>query len=311
MNKIGGDIISFFDTLNEFKSINIFSIDDIYKYFEMVDYEACEYNFISAYMWQSVYNFHYIENGKFMIIFGEYGEELFSVMPYCREGDFEEAMEVIFSIFRKINKKITFRAITEDVVTKIKDLYPGKFEFSTNRDDSDYVYDADKLRTLAGRSMHSKKNHYNSFVKMYEDRFVYKRLSKKDFDECIRLAEKWAFSRDKDQNLVGENLAIKKVFKNYSKINNLIVGGLYIDNVLEAFTYGDYLNEDTALIHIEKANPDIRGLYTAINKLFLENEFPSVKFVNREDDLGLDGLRQAKLSYKPIKLVDKYSAIEV
>ena len=65
-----------------------------------------------------------------------------------------------------------------------------------------------------------------------------------------------------------------------------------------------------AVIHIEKANPDLRGVYAAVNKLFLENEFPNVEYVNREDDLGIDGLRQAKLSYKPIKLIEKYTVLE-
>ena len=276
----------------------------------MVNYEACEYNFTTAYMWQTVYNFHYSIRDDFMVVFGETDDELFSVMPYCLEKDFEKAMEFIFECFSKIGKRISFRAVTEGIADKMRKLYPNKFDFETSRDDSDYVYDAEKLRTLAGRSMHSKKNHLNAFLKVYGDRFAYSRLSKKDFNECLRLAEKWAFSREKDQNLIGESLAMKKVFKNYSKLENLIVGGIYIDNSLEAFTYGDYLNPNTALIHIEKANPDIRGLYTAINKFFLENEFPDVELVNREDDLGLEGLRKAKLSYKPLKLVDKYSVIE-
>lgn len=122
--------------------------------------------------------------------------------------------------------------------------------------------------------------------------------------------ERWAEDKEKDQHLVGERLAVEKVFKNYPKLTETKVGGIYIDNNLEAFTFGELLNPDTVVVHVEKANPEIRGLYAAINKLFLENEFPDVEFVNREEDLGLDGLRQAKLSYKPIKLVEKYTLIE-
>ena len=122
--------------------------------------------------------------------------------------------------------------------------------------------------------------------------------------------ERWAEDKEKDQHLVGERLAVEKVFKNYPKLTETKVGGIYIDNNLEAFTFGELLNPDTFVVHVEKANPEIRGLYTAINKLFLENEFPDVEFVNREEDLGLEGLRQAKLSYKPIKLVEKYTLIE-
>lgn len=280
-------------------------------YFKIVDFEACEYNFVTLYMWQTVYDFHYVTTGDFMVVFGTVDGELFAIQPYCADEHLEEAIAFIETHFKQVNQKMKFRAITEPAVAALEAHYPGRFEFTTNRDDSDYVYEAEKLRTLAGRKMHSKKNHFNGFLNEYGDRFVYKRLStRNEFEDCIRLVERWAFSREKDQNLAGESLAIKKIFKNFNKFKKIKVGGIYIDNHLEAFTYGDYLNPNMALIHIEKANPDIRGLYTAINKLFLENEFPDVEFVNREDDLGLEGLRQAKLSYKPLKLVDKYSVVE-
>ena len=147
-------------------------------------------------------------------------------------------------------------------------------------------------------------------MKEYQDRFVYKAIEKSEFEECLRLSDKWAFSREKDRNLIGENLAIKKVLKNADKFGCLKIGGIYIDNDLEAFTFGDLINSQMAVIHIEKANPDIRGIYSAVNKLFLENEFPDVEFVNREDDLGIEGLRKAKLSYKPLRLVEKYTLTE-
>ncbi len=297
--------------MSEVSPISAASLQEMGPFFKLVSYEACEYNFITLYMWQTVYDFHFATTENFMVVFGEKEGELFAIQPYCKEEHFEEAMKYLDDIFVKYNQRMQFKAVTEEVLGKMNALYPNRFVSHTDRDDSDYIYEADKLRTLAGRKMHSKKNHYNSFIKEYGDRFSYKRLDKNDFADCIRLAERWAFSREKDQNLVGESLAIKKIFKNYSRFSKLKVGGIYIDNHLEAFTYGDYLNPNMALIHIEKANPDIRGLYTAINKLFLENEFPDVELVNREDDLGIEGLRAAKLSYKPVKLVDKYSVEEV
>ncbi len=279
-------------------------------FFKLVNYEACEYNFITLYMWQTVYDFHFTTTENFMVVFGVKDGDLFAIQPYCKEEHFEDAMTYIEETFRSVGQKVEFKAVTLEVLDKINALYPNRFTWETSRDDSDYVYEAEKLRTLAGRKMHSKKNHLNAFLKEYGERFVYKRLERNDFDDCIKLAEKWAFSREKDQNLIGESLAIKKVFRNYAKFSKIKVGGIYIDNQLEAFTFGDYLNPDMALIHIEKANPDIRGLYTAINKFFLEKEFPDVEFVNREDDLGIEGLRAAKLSYKPLKLVDKYAMFE-
>ena len=108
-----------------------------------------------------------------------------------------------------------------------------------------------------------------------------------------------------------EILSIKEVFESYEKLkDNVKIAGVYIDNKLEAFTIGEKINENIALIHIEKANQNIKGIYQYINQQFLLNEFPNVKYVNREEDLGLDGLREAKLSYHPCKFIEKYSIKE-
>ena len=279
-------------------------------YFQKVDYEACEYNFITLYMWQTVYDFHYIKRDDYILLFGQSEEGVFSMMPLCEPDKLASAFDDIFEIFRSSGQKVLMKAVTEPVKGFIEDNYPQMFESHTDRDNYDYVYDAESLRSLAGRKMHSKKNHFNGFVKEYQDRFVYKAIEKSEFEECLRLSDKWAFSREKDRNLIGENLAIKKVLKNADKFSCLKIGGIYIDNDLEAFTFGDLINSQMAVIHIEKANPDIRGIYSAVNKLFLENEFPDVEFENREDDLGIEGLRKAKLSYKPLRLVEKYTLTE-
>lgn len=279
-------------------------------YFQKVNYEACEYNFITLYMWQTVYDFHYIIKENFMIVFGNSEEGLFSLQPICEEKYLDEAFKYLEETFKEYGQKIMMKAVTLDMKTHMEEKYLLKYDFDTSRDDYDYIYQAESLRTLGGRKMHSKKNHFNGFLKEYGERFVYKQIDKSEYAECLRLADKWAFSREKDRNLIGENLAIKKVLKNANKFCCLKIGGIYIDNELEGFTFGDNCNKNMAVIHIEKANPDLRGVYAAVNKLFLENEFPDVEYVNREDDLGIDGLRQAKLSYKPIKLVEKYTVLE-
>ncbi|MGB5824216.1 MAG: phosphatidylglycerol lysyltransferase domain-containing protein [Proteocatella sp.] len=302
--------IILFEKVQDFKQIVSDSLEEMRPYFQKVNYEACEYNFITLYMWQTVYDFHYITKENYMVVFGRSDEGLFAIQPICENKYMHEALEYIKSIFEIYDSKMVIKAVTEPVREYLQGNYPEKFEYETNRDDYDYIYEAESLRTLGGRKMHSKKNHFNGFLKEYGDRYVYKAIDKSEFDECLRLADKWAFSREKDKNLIGENLAIKKVLKNSAKFKCLKIGGIYIDNELEAFTFGDHINEELAVIHIEKANPDLRGVYSAINKLFLQNEFPDVKYVNREDDLGIEGLRQAKLSYKPFKLVEKYTVDE-
>lgn len=292
------------------KPIGINSKDELEEYFNKVRYEACEYSFMTIYMWQHVFNTSYMIEDGYLNIFGRVNDSYFAIQPITEPENYQKAFEAIEGCFNGLEQKLILRAVTKPWVEYLSQKYPDRFEIIEERDSHDYFYEAEKLRTLSGRKYHSKKNHYNSFLKEYGDRFEYRRLGCKDFPEAIALMERWAEDKEKDQHLVGERLAVEKVFKNYPKLTETKVGGIYIDNNLEAFTFGELLNPDTVVVHVEKANPEIRGLYAAINKLFLENEFPDVEFVNREEDLGLEGLRQAKLSYKPIKLVEKYTLIE-
>lgn len=265
---------------------------------------------MTVYMWQHVFHTGYVKSENYLNIFGSYEGEYFAMQPVAEREYYDEAFDSMEECFRRKGEKITLRAVTQPWKDYLSERFPDRFEVIEDRDSSDYIYDAEKLRTLSGRKYHSKKNHYNAFMKEYEGRFEYRRLDTPDFKEAIDLMERWAEDKEKDMTLVGERLAVEKVFRNYGCLRETKVGGIYIDGRLEAFTFGDALNPDTVDVHVEKANPEIRGLYTVINKLFLENEFPQMDFVNREEDLGLEGLRQAKLSYKPVKLVEKFTLVE-
>ena len=158
--------------------------------------------------------------------------------------------------------------------------------------------------------------HLNYFLKEYEGRFNYRLLSSEDFEDCYKLMETWAETKEKiddfDEGMDDESEGIRKIFENYEILSDkLKIAGVYIDGNLEAFTIGEMLNEEMTLVHIEKANQEIRGLYQFINQQFILNEFPDSKFVNREEDLGIAGLRKAKLSYHPLRFVEKYSVNEI
>ena len=180
----------------------------------------------------------------------------------------------------------------------------------------EYIYDAESLRTLSGRKNKKKRNHVNTFLNLYKNRYEYKLLEKENFEECLELIDRWEQNKENIESsghkeLDEEILSIKEVFENYEKLkDNVKIAGVYIDNKLEAFTIGEKIIENIALIHIEKANQNINGLYQYINQQFFLNEFPNVKYVNREEDLGIDGLREAKLSYHPCKFIEKYSIKE-
>ncbi|CEQ28190.1 DUF2156 domain-containing protein [Paraclostridium sordellii] len=298
-----------------FKEIDIDSYKELRPFFNSVDYEACEYCFTTLYMWRDMYKTSYYIEDDFAIIVGEYEGDRFSVLPLAKKDKIHKAIAFMINYFKNEDHRIYLRAVTKEVVELLQKDYPGRFEYIEERDYFDYVYDAESLRTLKGRKNQKKRNHLNYFIKEYEGRVEYKKLDKENFDDCITLLKAWTVNKeengDKEEGIDDEFVAIKKIFDHYDVLREDVkISGIYIDNKLEAFTIGEKINEHMAVIHIEKANPEIRGLYPYINQQFLVNEFSDVELVNREEDLGLEGLRKAKLSYHPCKFVEKYTVTE-
>ena len=299
-----------------FKDIDMESRELLNPYFDLVDYEACEYCFNTLYMWQHLYKTGYYIGDGFAVIVAEYEGNTFSILPLAKKEDMPRVIKFIIDYFEKEQKKIYFRGITKEVVDYLKENYPDKFDYTEERDLFDYVYDGDSMRELKGRKNVKKRNHINYFLKEYEGRFEYRLLDENDFDACLKLVEEWTSNKEEngqvDEEMEEELIGIKKLFNSFPVIKDkLKIAGIFIDGKLEAFTMGEYLNPNMALIHIEKANPSIRGLYPYINQQFLVKEFSDVEFVNREEDLGIEGLRKAKLSYHPVKFVEKYTVREV
>ena len=299
-----------------FRDIDMESRELLNPYFDLVDYEACEYCFNTLYMWQHLYKTGYYIGDGFAVIVAEYEGNTFSILPLAKKEDMPRVIKFVIDYFEKEQKKIYFRGITKEVVDYLKENYPDKFDYTEERDLFDYVYDGDSMRELKGRKNAKKRNHINYFLKEYEGRFEYRLLDENDFDACLKLVEEWTSNKEEngqvDEEMEEELIGIKKLFNSFPVIKDkLKIAGIFIDGKLEAFTMGEYLNPNMALIHIEKANPSIRGLYPYINQQFLVNEFSDVEFVNREEDLGIEGLRKAKLSYHPVKFVEKYTVREV
>ena len=167
---------------------------------------------------------------------------------------------------------------------------------------------------LEGKKFVKKRNHLNGFKRTYEGRYEYRRLCCSDRHEVWQFMERWRQHREEvgamELSLDYEVAGIHDILKNCSNLY-VRMAGVYIDGQLEAFTIGSLnVRENMAVIHIEKANPEIRGLYQFINQQFLINEFPEAELVNREDDVGMEGLRKAKMSYYPIGFARKYMVRE-
>lgn len=192
----------------------------------------------------------------------------------------------------------------------LENEFPGEYNFYPSRNSFDYIYRVSDLANLSGKKYHSKRNHISYFQKNYE--WSYEEINASNIDECIQMNEKW-FLLNVDKNPDGieaERKVLKLIFDNYNKFE--FQGGvLRVKGKVVAFTFGEELNQNTFVTHFEKAYSDIRGAYPMINMLFAKNTINDYEFVNREDDVGSEGLRKAKLSYYPAILLEKFTAVKI
>lgn len=296
----------------EFKELSA----DIYplfrEYANKRDMFITESQFINQFIWSGFYNSSYYNDDKFLFLKVNVLEKEAAFMPLCKKEDIITSFNKVKQIFNEdLKLPLKMYLVDEEFVETLmtNEEFQAEFEVEEYRDAFDYIYDAEKLRTLSGKQYHKKKNHVNNFKRTYEGRYEYRRLCCSNVDEVRAFHTKWLKMReveDANNSIDWEEYGVNHVFQNCSSLNCRF-GGVYIDGNLEAYTIGSYDESlKCAFIHIEKANPEFNGLYNFINQHFLINEYPDAEFVNREDDLGQEGLRKSKLSYKPIRLEKKF-----
>ena len=276
--------------------------------------KACDSVALDSFLWREYYHVQFaISGGKAVQWLMELDGEPYSAMPLCRQEDLESSFCEIVDYFNQVLKKPLRIYLADEEAVQYLNLDPARFEVKEQEDLKDYLYDGEALRTLAGKKLHKKKNNYNAFVKAYEGRIEYRKLCCSDREDVWKFLDFWRQQKgdDVEEHLDYEVRGIHDILKNCSEMA-VEMGGVYVDGRMEAFTIGSFNPlENMAVIHIEKANPEMRGLYQYINREFLVHAFPDVALVNREDDMGLEGLRKAKMSYNPIAFARKYSVTQI
>jgi len=279
------------------------------RYLSLHNPQISELTFTNLFMWRELYKFRYIEIEDLLCIIATPADsQPYALMPIGNVNSINFG-KVLFSLknyFAENGWKLQFRKITESELGYFKNYVSSDEDIRLDRDNSDYLYLTEELITLKGKKFHAKKNHINKFKKTYQ--YEYVTLDSGLIDECLRIMEEWCADKDCDCKRGGycERYANMELLNNYDILG--CKGALIkVNGRFEAFTVGEMLNNDTAVIHIEKAKADINGLYTFINQQFCENEWKYATYINREQDLGIEGLRKAKLSYNPVKIIDKYT----
>lgn len=293
----------------EFKKIEVDSIQEMLPFYAMRHNMTCDSVFLESYVWKDYYNVRYaIWENKALLWLMENEGRCFSAMPLCREEDLPGAFAAIEEYF---NEELGYPLVinlADEYAVKYLNLPEDKYLVEEQVDSRDYLYNGDAMRSLAGKKLHKKKNRVNAFKREYEGRYEYRRLCCSDSHDVWVFLDRWRQQKGEEveEHLDYEVKGIHDILKNCSEFS-IHMGGVYIDGQMEAFTIGSYNPvENMAVIHIEKANPEINGLYQFINQQFLIEEFPEAEWVNREDDMGLEGLRKAKMTYYPADYARKY-----
>ncbi|MBI6872107.1 phosphatidylglycerol lysyltransferase domain-containing protein [Clostridium aciditolerans] len=293
----------------DFKKLTLEDKQLFNKYLNPYKFLSCEYSFTTLYIWKDACDIQYaIYKESLIIKKKDFEGNYYFMQPLgYKEEDLKELLKCLSQYQKENNMKYIFKDLEEDFAEKIRSFYKEEQNvyIKEDRDNFDYLYEADKLIKLSGKKLHGKKNHYNSFVKNY-DYEVKEIIDGKITDDVINAAEKWfRENNNNDKMLYYETAAIKEIVQNIN-LFNLKGIAVYVDNQVVAFSLGEKLNDKLAVIHIEKGDMNYRGVYSFINKTFIDMCFSDVKIINREQDLGIEGLRKAKLSYYPFKLEKKF-----
>lgn len=278
------------------------------RYFRQRRYEGSECNFTYMFMWRKSYGIVWTVVDDYLCLLGRHDGLIYALSPYgaADPARWAAVLDKMRAWFEGQNRPFIMRGLSREGLTLLEQARPGVFQVTPERNAFDYVYNARDLIELSGAKYRNKRNHLNQFRKYCPD-YAYQPLTADLVPQCIACEEEWCRQRDCDHEpgLAVEREAIMELLTNFGRLD--YQGGvIMIAGKVVAFTLGERLNDDTAVIHVEKADPDIPGLYTAINQEFCRHAWQDMRFINREEDMGLPGLRKAKQSYHPVKMVERY-----
>jgi len=270
---------------------------------------SCEYSFANLYLWgrqQVAFRFGCVL--FFSHFFGR------TVYPYpIGSGDKQAAIEAIREDARQRGIPCRFSSMNQEDIRELEALFPGEFVIHCSRDSFDYVYDIHALADLKGKKLQKKRNHLNRFRLNHPDCRT-EPLAAANQEAALEMVQAWYRSRtaqDPEGNYLLEEIALTKALRDYAALE---MEGIVLveEGRILALTMGSRLSGDTYDIHFEKAREDVDGAYAAVNSEFaryLREKHPELKYLNREDDMGLEGLRKAKLSYYPHHMIEKCWAV--
>ncbi len=275
---------------------------------------ACEHNFANIWLWSGAYPQKIARVGDRLLVQMLGGIGLSHLFP-MGSGPLAPALEQARADAQSHGVPLTLICVTREQKEQLEREFPGRFVFEEDRAGWDYLYDARKMAELSGKKLHSKRNHIHRFCDRYPD-WMFEPVGGDNLAQCGAMAAEWYRRQEAegrmDATLRRERQAVEEALTHMDELG--LVGGLIrAEGAVVAFALASRTTADCCNIHVEKAFGDIQGAYTVIARemaRWLVSRWPETVWLNREDDMGLDGLRKAKLSYYPDQMIEKYSARE-
>lgn len=287
----------------QWKELQLSDRELIEGYYAKVPVHNCEFTFANNYLWKPFYPIFFSEVEGNLVF--ESGEGGMSVSFPQGTADLKRTVNRLTEWFEQVGRPFKMHLVSPSQFEKLEAAYPGRFQIEYDRDFADYVYEREKLKNLPGKDYHGKKNHCNKFKKLYPD-WQYEEITPDNRDECIAMAKEWW----KKNNFGEGGEKEEEISVTLSALENMetleLSGGLLrAGGRVVAFALGEPCGADMFVVHFEKAFADVEGAYSMINQQFVEHAMEGYTYVNREDDAGSEGLRKAKLSYRPAFLMEK------
>ena len=293
----------------EFRPIKAKDKDIFDKYLSQIDSRSCDMCFATLFLWRHFYNLEYTILHDMLVMRSR--DVLTSFCYPIGNGDPVPVIEELRAYAAKHQRKLILNNVYKEHEELLIQHFPGVFQINYDRDIADYIYDCEKLQKMSGRKYHGKKNHINKFKRIYED-WSYEPVTQENLAECLKMLHEWKELYVERDNLEKNTEVV--VSENYLKHREFLgqkAGLLRVDDRVVAFSVGEKINSDTFVVHVEKAYGDMPGVYPMICQQFLLHEAGDCTYVNREDDVGDEGLRKSKMSYHPLYLLEKAYAVEL
>ena len=293
----------------DFKPLTLSQKQEYDALLAMGNKEGCEYSFVNLYLWGRQ---KAAKVGQDLVIFSQYNRKSVYLFPVGPE-DKKKTVDAIICDAAKRGLPCRLAGLNQDDYALLERLYPGQFSIHFDRDSFDYVYRIEDLAQLAGRKYQKKRNHLNRFRAEHPD-YRLEPVTEENLSQVRELTARWYEARlaeDPMGDYQLEQAALDRAFAHFTELG---LEGLLLwdgENLL-ATAMGSFLRENTFDIHFEKALDRTDGTYAAINQGFaayLQEKYPALQYLNREDDMGIEGLRRAKLSYNPDHMVEKSWAL--